>query len=357
VAPVTDRRDHTALDADENSAASSAPHRTLRAPFARLVGNGEDRRLAVGRLAIVAGAGVVAICLLVVAVKRASRWSDEYLRGSEAYRLRFEDIELDPPPPRWIQTGRRGLLDRVRERAGLPATLSLLTVDKDAIRRDFQRESPWVRSVQRVEARYPNCLTVRLEYREPVAFVLVGRSPIFLDRDGVVLPNDDLDADSAEPLLYITGLLPKDATAAAVDGRPGLALKVAASGNEKPRLGPAQAVAKLAAFFRSRCGESDASKPCTIKTIHCFGGQLFAQTDADTLIRWGNAPGAEAPDELRADAKWTALQAWSAQHRITEIRSPSFLAFERDRIVVLTAVRPDSATPSEGGRSASQPDE
>jgi hypothetical protein len=49
--------------------------------------------------------------------------------------------------------------------------------------------NPWIRSVTEVRRIYPNRLEARVEIRRPIAYVLRGTRGLFVDRDGVRLPD------------------------------------------------------------------------------------------------------------------------------------------------------------------------
>jgi len=67
--------------------------------------------------------------------------------------------------------------------------------------------SPWVRSVRRVEKRYPNRLSVELELRQPAAFVRLPDASYAVDKDGIRLPLDyDRWDHERRPLPLIFGV-------------------------------------------------------------------------------------------------------------------------------------------------------
>lgn len=311
------------------SGTSWVPSRTL----ARLSSIPVNRRTAVSRVVAVLVALAVAIPLLVLGTQRASRTLKGWLHQRDTYQLRFADIELLPPPPPWIKSGKTGLLERVRENANWPASISLLDVDLDALGRDFQRASPWIRSVDRKETSYPNRLRLYVRYREPVAELTVNRLRLVLDRDGVVLPDpDDLNLDECGHLIKIVDLLPANAPAATYDARPGRALKRPVEGETDIAL----QAARLAAFFKAHIPAKPPSKPtCRVVAIHESPRGLFAETVEPTMILWGPAPGFERPGEPSAEEKWAMLEDWLEAHNdLKTIQHPLFLAFDKGRVQV-----------------------
>jgi hypothetical protein len=312
-----------------------------RRPFARIAASPVVRRLALGRLAwgLVAGAAVLG--LLVLAGKRAMDSATAWLHSRPEHLLPFGSIALEPSPPAWILSGSSGLLEQVRTRSRLPEQLAVYDLDPGRLAEDFQRESPWVRSVRGIERAYPNRLTVRLEYRQPVAVLRPSgptRAPIYLDRDGVVLPSDDLDPAGAGRLVLLKVAAPEGATVTPNEGRliriePGPGPKT--TGNVRPEL--AQEAARLAAFFRDH-GALAVDPPPTVAVdaIHADAGGIWVQLADQKILRWGSPPGSEAKGEPDAGRKWTLLNEWVVRnrHAFAEIRYPRVLDFERDRVVI-----------------------
>jgi hypothetical protein len=307
---------------------SWVPSRTL----ARLGSTPTNRRAAAGRVIFALVLLAISVPLLTLAAQRANRTLTAWLHGRKTYQLPFEDIELVPAPPAWIQSGKRGLLDRVREHANWPASISVLDTDLDALAADFQRASPWIRGVERKETAYPNRLRLVVRYREPVARVTVQRLGLVLDRDGVVLPDDDLDRDAAGSLVEIINLLPVDAAASTIEARPGRSLKLPASGEDDIAL----RASRLAEFFKSHATLKRSTKPvCRIVAIHEDKRGLFAQTAESAMILWGPAPGFEQPGEPTAEEKWGMLEDWLEAHNdFKAVQHPRFLAFEKGRVIL-----------------------
>jgi hypothetical protein len=348
---VTERRD-PARDAASPSASSPAGAGS-RPPgaFARLVGRRAgppSRRLVVGRLVVGLLVGVAAAALVVGGGMRAIQSALGWLRLRPEYQIEFASIHLDPPPPRWVRTGAAGLLERVRTRGGYDETMPLLGLDLEALGKAFARESPWVRSVDRIERGGDNRLTVALSYREPVALVRLGARPrqttLVLDGDGVVLPSDDLDLASAGPLIALEDLVrPGPAGTApmvAAETRPGRALRLA----PPPGDGPDPAVleaASLAAELKRR-GAADGPPKAPVKVTAVKGHALgwFLVTAEPALILWGPAPGREPAGEPDADRKWALLTDWLEQNQLRSLSYPSYLAFGRDRAFVKDPTAP-----------------
>ncbi len=319
-------------------------------PPAREAGPGRFahlRRLAVGRLAVGLALAGAAVTLLVVggaaAVQSALHWID----GQPPYLLDFRQIELDPPPPPYIKTGAAGLLKQVWAGSGRPRTLRVLELDPAGLARDFARESPWVKAVERVECRDRNRVLVRLVYRRPVAYLLLGNGPrqttCYLDGDGVVLPRDDLDPAAAGPLIWLTDLVPAGTGGVVGEAKPGQALQVT-GGRASPEKTANQAVLasiRLAAFLQHQ-GATRA--PMQVRAIHARPRGLWIETAETVFILWGSAPGSEPSGEPPALQKWTLLGQWLEQHRVhDEVPYPKHLTFEGEHWLVKKGIRPGTA--------------
>jgi hypothetical protein len=314
-----------------------------RRPFARIVASPTVRRLAVGRLAAGLLAGALALGLLAAGGSKALNSAVDWLHGRPEHLLPFAAITLDPPPPAWIASGARGLLEQVRSKSNRPETLRVQDLDLAALAADFQRDSPWVRGVLGIERAYPNRLAVRLEYRRPVAFVRTsGRSgpPIYLDREGVVLPGDDLDSEAAGPLIRLLLPTPEGASVTPRDGRH-LTIDPPARSGETPTADPVRDAARLAGFFHDRRALPGlAGSPIVVEAIHGSEQGLWVQLAGTKLLFWGAAPGTESPGDPDVGRKWDLLQDWLSRNTKTfqALRGQRpFLRFGRDRVEVVDA--------------------
>lgn len=332
---MTDHRDAPRLRATEptpgvggrDAAATSLPGDR---PFARLMAaHPAGRRLSLRRLATWLGPGAGAVLVLVVLGIQSFRAAFDWLARQPAYQVPFAALTLDPAPPGWIRSGGRGLLDVVRRRSNRPEILSSLAVDLGQLAADFQRESPWVRAVREVVVPDRNHVVVRLEYREPVARLELGAGRrVAVDRDGVVLPGDDLDLQAAGPLIRLVGFVPPGATVVPLAGR-SLIVEPAGSGPVADWRAPFQAAARLAAFLRARPEGAPA-----ILAIHNHSGHLFLEAEGGAMILWSPLPGAERPGAPTDAERWALLRLWLKDHRLRDLQNPDFLDFERDRAVI-----------------------
>jgi hypothetical protein len=280
------------------------------------------------------------LVLIGAGVARSWRTALNWLARRPHYQSSFREIELSPAPPPWIKSGRAGLLLHVRDGAKWPERFSSLELDLGDLRLAFQRESPWVQEVTSIERTYPNRLVVHLYYREPVAYVpMAAQSPsIFLDREGVVLPDDDITLSAAQPLFEIR------LASAPAEGRAGYSFSVLDKPDGQARYEPARAAARLAGFLKDK----EAAAPIRAAVIHAQQSGLFVQTADGGMIFWGRPPRDERPGELLADQKWLLLRDWVKTHTMGECRPPEFLDIREGRVIIHNPVG-DTPRPSGSG--------
>src|SRR5262249_29680351 len=147
----------------------------------------------------------------------------------------------------------------------------------------------WVQNVVRVEVTHPSQVTVRLEYREPVAVPRTAPDLGFLlDRRGVFLPAREIDQELLDyPLIPIENLHPP------FDPEPGKFWKTG-----DPARGPVQKdaravrAASLAAFLRdARQKDAQAAGLPQIVSIYSMKESgLFIRFGEDIWVYWNQAP-------------------------------------------------------------------
>lgn len=323
-----DHRDSSRIGPDESGDSFTG----FRTPFVRVVSGPAERPWAIGRIVIAAGVVLGFALLMLTGGARAIHSAVSWLNQRDAYLVDFSDVILEPAPPAWIKSGREGLLERVRERAGRPERISALDVDLKSLANDFRRESPWVLAVDRVDRAYPNRLTVHLAYRRPAALLRIGGAEVILDRDGVVLPEDDLNRDAA-PLVNLLDVVPADTDPSTLEALPGKLFKI--HDLEPGKGDPISDAARLAGFFVDRDAVgTDAGAKLAVKAIHGRGRHYFVETTTATMILWGQAPGSESPGDPKAGEKWALLEKWVESHALAGIQVPAFLGFQGAHVVV-----------------------
>ena len=213
-----------------------------------------ERRLDSPRLALAVLLATTAVAVVGYLLTQLSLSAVDWLHRQPQYQLKFVDIRLEPPPPPWFRGGTDAFLKQVRANAREAESLPILElpkggIDKDQIAIDFKKFH-WVEAVSRVEYP-PHSITVHLDYRVPVALIHVSPSSrTYLDREGCLLPVEDVDLDRLGPLIRLTG---SGLEQASVDNRPGLPWRSSAAGADAHRLeeGVRDASA-LAGFFLRR---------------------------------------------------------------------------------------------------------
>lgn len=296
--------------------------------FARFVSSPQIRRLAPTRLAgaIVAASAVFLVLGVLISSFAASarRW----LEHQPAYQLSFSDIQLDPPPPPWYLGDRSVFLDRVHQAAGLKAeSFPVLEIAPQELKRVFGLYC-WVEQAK-VEKRYPNHVTVKLEYRKPVA-TADNLQGFLLDRNGVLLNANEVERAALPAPILIRNL--------------GTPYNPRAGENWKtgdPAKGPLETdlrvvnACQLSAFLQTaRAAAKSASAerdPAFLAIYVRKDGGLWVLWEK-AWIQWGSALGEERVGEPAPDAKWAAVRDWFQQHRPDEVVYPKYLAFTKSGI-------------------------
>jgi hypothetical protein len=286
--------------------------RLRRFDFARA-----ERHLDFPRLALTVLLATAAVVVVGYLVTRLSRSAVDWLHHQPQYQLRFLDIELKPPPPPWFRGGAEGFLKQVRENAREAEVLRVLDlskgeIDKDQIAIDFKK-FPWVEDVPRVEYP-PHKITVHLAYKTPVAWIGAPPSaPACLDRNGCMLPVADVDADRLGSLIRITGDGLEQASAG---NRPGISWRSSSPVPEAGRLEESvEDAAKLSEFFLRPERIKETSGTAALRIIRVNlpidDRGLWIETKEHAMILWGDAPGKESSDHLKANEKWEILKNWA----------------------------------------------
>jgi hypothetical protein len=180
---------------------------------------------------------------------------------------------------------------------------------------DFVAKFPWVRNVNRVEKSVDG-LDIDLEYREPIAFVDIGRKAIPIDVDGVVIDRGMLNQTQFRIMrenrlrISLNGLTDNSALPwrAWPDGRIPNATKLCQF------IAP---VSKRLELFRIVSFDLASSGNSPRLEIWTWNG---------TKVIWGSAPGMEIPGEAAAAMKLSAIEQFiKARGPLTEFPNPETL--------------------------------
>jgi hypothetical protein len=315
----------------EPSEDADSPSPTRAFPFVRARGRLDVRRLLAASL-ITVSAAAVALFLGRQAVESAVSW----LHAQPRYQVRFDQIELVPPPPAFFRGGPARFLERVRAGEARPEaleTLSLLDVDRERIENVFKR-SPWVEAVEGVEFP-PRSLVVRLAYKEPTAVVPISSGEkVYLDRNGRILPFEDVDADRLGRTIQIRAA----GVVSPSPDRQGLDWKTETP--DRPKLAAIDRyvlqAAKLVGFLLTpeRRREAEAAPGLVIDLIipstDLNEHQLYVRKEGPVLILWGAAPGDEQPGEPSAEEKWRILAEKTKKNALKAPKEADYWQFVRD---------------------------
>ena len=299
-----------------------------RSPFAsprfdRLVRSPAARRLSSRRLLIgLCASGAVAWGGYEGGTRGSSalgRW----IAAQPEYRVRFDEIALDPPPPPYILRGARGILDRVRREGNYAETVSTLGLDLDRLGTDLKRNF-WIERVIGVRSSHHR-LTIEVTYRQPVALVSwAEKSGDYLgdliDRNGVALPMEGWETAWAEqrnphwralgmaqPLVEIYNI------GKGQPDRSGLTWRPTPARPDEPPADDSlvQQAAHLADFLLAHHqGRTprNLSYPAFPRIYFDRSLAGFVLIDARCCrVVWGSGPGDEAPEEPKASEKWAIL--------------------------------------------------
>jgi hypothetical protein len=231
------------------------------------------------------------VLVLAVGVKAIWRQAAPIVAGRDRYLIPAERITISKLPEWLVADVRR----QVVEASGLDKRLSVLDPDLvEAVRHAFALH-PWVKSIERVEKRFPPGVHVELTFREPLAAVETVRGELLpVDGGGSHLPAGDVPLIRRENLPRIIGIV----------GQPPVGQRW-----EDPRLqGAVEIVTSLGELW----------EPLHLKTItpqarpQMRDEQQFyvydLMTQGGTLIIWGASPHARVAGESRFVEKLERLQ-------------------------------------------------
>lgn len=210
------------------------------------------------------------------------------LRDRHEYRLPLKNVVLDPAPALPIPDD---LIEQVQRRSELPETMSVLDPSIPKRLAKAFAEHPWIARVIEVRNEHPAKVTVRVEYRKPVALIQIKSGFYAVDRDGILLPPRDFSAADAERFLIVRGIR---STPTASAGQPWDDPAVIAVAQLAEILAPKWKDMKLTAIVAPR----PTSETSTADELH-----FELETSTGSRILWGRAPGTLHPGELTPTQK------------------------------------------------------
>jgi len=302
--------------------------------FGRFVTPTHVRRLAPSRIGLAAFAAVSVLTLAVILGMRFLQSSTDWLHRQPLYQLNAESIEFDPPLPHWYRGGKNTFLERARIGLGPGENRSALDIDLQKLGKELSLNC-WSKGDVRVQTKYPNLLSIHLNFRIPIAVAkLNDGTEIVIDEEGVLLPRAEIDfakinSEPAGPLIQLVdfGEGPRDL-------QPGLYWKRAGGENDLAETdGRIVAAAKLAAFIKeaqAQGGELTGKQQFVFVSPKKQGTHELAMGNEHGLwVAWDEPPGHESAGQPDAKTKWQLVVSWIKQHGPKNIRPLSYLHFSK----------------------------
>ena len=162
---------------------------------------------------------------------------------------------------------------------------------------------PWVAKVQRVSKRSPAGVEVELDYRRPVAMIVVA-GPMLLpvDGEGVLLPTADFSPQEAQHYPRIAEI--KTSALGPVGTRWG----------DTHVTGGAQIAAALLEDWEALKLHQVVPAARQVDSLGVESDTYELCTREGTRVDWGHPPGAEIANEAKAAKKIERLRSYAAQH-------------------------------------------
>lgn len=207
------------------------------------------------------------------------------LRRRDEYFVAARGIEISPSPPAWIPST---FVEDVL--AGAERLSVLDSGVNETIARAFAKH-PWVERVVRVEKMFPARVLVELDFRKPVAMVVVKQGLYPVDAGGTLLPPGDFEPSHARQYPLIRGVL---STPHGPAGTPWGDVAVVGAANLAETLAEHWSDLELQSILVPKIEQADVDADSLIYELQTPGG---------TRIVWGRAPGTAHPGELATEQK------------------------------------------------------
>lgn len=275
----------------EPSPASPPEAATPRGPASWLVATVYARRGVLTSLAILAGLGFAA----------TSAWEAfaPSVAQSERYRVTRDRVTITPPPA-WVRDDPLGYA--FRDDPEEPP-LSILDPDEAIENRlaSALGAHPWVRRVETITKTPPNFIDVSVEYRTPLAVVLLTDSMVPTDVDGERLPARDLAMGYLKrlPRIGVAAGDPSVPQSAAIHPDAWPTRQVAGAAKILAEFGP---LFNQLAFYEVQIDPTPGVRAGTRFDTYRL------RTTGNTIVLWGAAPGYGPPDEATFATKIKRLR-------------------------------------------------
>ena len=319
---MIDRQDSGRIGMPDDSPTDNDPPAQARPRLGRLVASTSARRLAVSKLGRAFLAVAIGLAILVVAGTSLTNSSIRWLWRQPAYTLAFDRIQLIPPPPPWIVGGAESLIDSIRPLYEQP--ISIFEVVLPDVTAQLGK-NPWIYKVERVVLVHPNGLICRVRYRIPVARVdRTGKTPVLLDRFGVVLP-EKIDLAAVGPLVTLSVEKPPN------DFRAGLPWP------EEESRSRIVASAELAEFLLRKSTE-DPDVLSDIRQVMLYpeaSKGIWVELGKENFLYWGAGPGIAPVGEASPDAKWGLLKHKVRRDGPLKPLAGKFYLFSKDGVEIV----------------------
>jgi hypothetical protein len=220
-----------------------------------------------------------------------------HVMADPQYQLTAEQLRISEPPS-WI---RSDLRTDVLRNASLDASLSLLDDELTVRIAHAFALHPWVANVIRV-SKTGSGVDVELEYRRPIAMVQVPDGVFPIDRQAVLLPNEDFTAADVKNYPRITEVASEPTSPVG-------------SVWQDPRLIGAASLAELLTDHWSRLKLqriSVVTPPTPDSPSRPSGFTLYTQSG--TQIRWGGSPAEKPAMEMSSQDKLALLLQYATEH-------------------------------------------
>ena len=225
--------------------------------------------------------------------------------SSEDYRLTADAVEITPVPE-WIHKQDRDICREVFRDASLDG--GRLPINDPGLAEKIRSAfalNPWVAKVHSVRKYHPARVKVDLVYRRPVCVVEIGTERLPVDRDGVLLPREDLTSTEAARYPRLVRI---DGLTNTLVGQRWNDPRVAGAAEIADAFGSAWEKLALEMIVPLSAAATDRGPDCSYELV----------TRGGTRILWGRAPSSAFPGESSPAEKVGRLQQYFREHGTLE---------------------------------------